>query len=73
MVNGCGINATRYISEKLRAGGAGIPAFYTKTGVGTLVEGKETRDFDGETFLMERAITGIMALLRRKRRILLVI
>ena len=62
------------LAEKLRAGGAGIPAFYTKTGVGTLVaEGKETRDFDGETFLMERAITGIMALLRRKRRILLVI
>ena len=46
------------LAEKLRAGGAGIPAFFTKTGVGTLVaEGKETRDFDGETYLMERALT----------------
>ena len=40
------------LAEKLRAGGAGIPAFYTKTGYGTLVaEGKETREFDGETSL----------------------
>ncbi len=45
------------LAEKLRAGGAGIPAFFTKTGVGTLVaEGKELREFDGETYVMERAL-----------------
>jgi 3-oxoacid CoA-transferase subunit A len=45
------------LAERLRAGGAGIPAFFTKTGVGTLVaEGKETRVFDGETYVMERAL-----------------
>jgi 3-oxoacid CoA-transferase subunit A len=45
------------LAEKLRAGGAGIPAFFTKTGVGTLVaEGKETREFDGEVYVMERAL-----------------
>ncbi len=45
------------LAEKLRAGGAGIPAFFTKTGVGTLVaEGKETREFDGATYIMERAL-----------------
>ena len=43
------------LAEKLRAGGAGIPAFFTKTGVGTIVaEGKELREFDGETYVMER-------------------
>ena len=53
------------LAEKLRAGGAGIPAFFTKTGVGTLVaEGKETRDFDGETYLMERALTADVALIQ---------
>jgi len=45
------------LAEKLRAGGAGIPAFFTRTGVGTVVaEGKETRDFDGETYVLERAL-----------------
>ena len=45
------------LAEKLRAGGAGIPAFFTRTGVGTMVaEGKETRDFDGHTYVMERAL-----------------
>ena len=45
------------LAEKLRAGGAGIPAFFTKTGVGTIVaDGKETRDFDGATYVMERAL-----------------
>ena len=45
------------LAEKLRAGGAGIPAFFTPTGVGTIVaEGKETRDFDGKTYVMERAL-----------------
>jgi 3-oxoacid CoA-transferase subunit A len=44
-------------SERIRAGGAGIPAFYTPTGVGTMIaEGKETREFDGRTYVLERAI-----------------
>ncbi|MDP3172189.1 MAG: 3-oxoacid CoA-transferase subunit A, partial [Polaromonas sp.] len=44
------------LAEKLRAGGAGIPAFFTKTGVGTQVaDGKELREFDGETYVMERS------------------
>ena len=46
-------------SERIRAGGAGIPAFYTPTGVGTMVaEGKETREFDGRPYVMERALEG---------------
>ena len=46
------------LAERLRAGGAGIPAFFTRTGVGTLVaEGKETREFDGHTYVMERSLT----------------
>ncbi len=53
------------LAEKLRAGGAGIPAFYTKTGVGTMVaEGKETHEFDGETFIMERALVPDVALVK---------
>jgi 3-oxoacid CoA-transferase subunit A len=45
------------LAEKLRAGGAGIPAFFTRTGVGTMVaEGKETREFDGQLYVMERAL-----------------
>jgi 3-oxoacid CoA-transferase subunit A len=53
------------LAERIRAGGAGIPAFFTKTGVGTLVaEGKETRDFDGETYVMERALHADLALVK---------
>lgn len=53
------------LAEKLRAGGAGIPAFFTKTGVGTLVaEGKELRDFDGETYVMERSLVPDVALVK---------
>lgn len=53
------------LAEKLRAGGAGIPAFYTRTGVGTIVaEGKETRDFDGHTYVMERGLTADVALVK---------
>ena len=53
------------LAEKLRAGGAGIPAFYTRTGVGTLVaEGKETRDFDGHTYVMERSLKPDVALVK---------
>jgi 3-oxoacid CoA-transferase subunit A len=53
------------LAEKLRAGGAGIPAFFTKTGVGTVVaEGKETREFDGETYLMERSLVPDVSLVK---------
>jgi 3-oxoacid CoA-transferase subunit A len=51
------------LAERIRAGGAGIPAFYTKTGVGTLTaEGKETREFDGETYVMERGLVADLAI-----------
>ena len=53
------------LAERLRAGGAGIPAFYTRTGVGTLVaEGKEIREFDGEPYVMERGIRADLALVK---------
>ena len=51
------------LAERIRAGGAGIPAFFTRTGVGTIVaEGKEIRDFNGEAFVMETALTADVAL-----------
>ena len=53
------------LAEKLRAGGAGIPAFFTKTGVGTMVaDGKELREFDGEMYVMERALVPDIALVK---------
>ncbi|TFD54814.1 CoA transferase subunit A [Cryobacterium sp. Hh11] len=56
------------LAERLRAGGAGIPAFYTKTGVGTLIaEGKPLADFDGETYLQERGIVADVALVKAWR------
>jgi 3-oxoacid CoA-transferase subunit A len=56
------------LAERMRAGGAGIAAFYTPTGVGTVVEqGKETRDFDGRTYLLERALRADVALIRAAR------
>ena len=52
-------------AERIRAGGAGIPAFFTPTGYGTVVaEGKETRDFDGRMYVMERSITAEFALVK---------
>lgn len=52
-------------SERIRAGGAGIPAFFTPTGVGTIVaEGKETREFDGRTYVMERALKADFAFVK---------
>ena len=52
-------------AERIRAGGAGIPAFYTPTGVGTMVaEGKETREFEGRTYVMERGLTADFALIK---------
>ena len=51
------------LAERIRAGGAGIPAFFTKTGVGTqIAEGKEVREFDGERYVMERGIRGDLAI-----------
>jgi 3-oxoacid CoA-transferase subunit A len=53
------------LAERIRAGGAGIPAFYTKTGVGTLVaEGKEVREFDGELYVMERGLTADLSIVK---------
>ncbi|MBB3810059.1 3-oxoacid CoA-transferase subunit A [Pseudochelatococcus contaminans] len=53
------------LAERIRAGGAGIPAFFTKTGVGTLVaEGKDLREFDGETYVMERALKADLAIIK---------
>ncbi|GAA0512075.1 CoA transferase subunit A [Deinococcus depolymerans] len=53
------------LAERMRAGGAGIPGFYTRTGVGTLVaEGKEHRDFDGQTYILERGIVADVALVK---------
>ncbi|WP_412028435.1 CoA transferase subunit A [Deinococcus yunweiensis] len=53
------------LAERLRAGGAGIPGFYTKTGVGTLVaEGKEHRDFGGQTYILEQGIVADVALVK---------
>ncbi len=56
------------LAERIRAGGAGIPAFFTPAGVGTVVaEGKETREFDGRTFIMERALVADFALVKAWR------
>ena len=53
------------LAERMRAGGAGIPGFYTKTGVGTLVaEGKETKEFDGETYVLERGIRSDLSIIK---------
>ena len=51
------------LAERIRAGGAGIPAFFTKTGVGTqIADGKEVRDFDGDMYVMERGLVGDLAI-----------
>ncbi len=56
------------LAEKLRAGGAGIPAFFTRTGVGTIVaEGKELREFDGHTYVMERSLVPDVSLVKAWR------
>jgi 3-oxoacid CoA-transferase subunit A len=53
------------LAERMRAGGAGIPGFYTRTGVGTIVaDGKEHRDFDGHTYILERGIRADLALVK---------
>lgn len=56
------------LAEQLRAGGAGIPAFYTPAGVGTpIAEGKETKEFDGKEYLLERAIKGDVAIIKAQK------
>ena len=53
------------LAERIRAGGAGIPGFYTKTGVGTLIaEGKEHKDFGGETYILETGLTADLAIVK---------
>lgn len=53
------------LAERIRAGGAGIPAFYTRTGVGTVIaEGKDTREFDGQTYVMEKALKADLAIIK---------
>jgi 3-oxoacid CoA-transferase subunit A len=59
------LNPQGTLAERLRAGGAGIPAFYTPTGYGTMVaEGKETREFDGRNYVLERALRGDVAFIK---------
>jgi 3-oxoacid CoA-transferase subunit A len=59
------LNPQGTLAERLRAGGAGIPAFYTPTGFGTMVaEGKETREFDGRHYVLERALRGDFAFIK---------
>jgi 3-oxoacid CoA-transferase subunit A len=59
------LNPQGTLAERLRAGGAGIPAFFTPTGAGTVVaEGKETRTFDGREYVLERALTGDFAFVK---------
>jgi len=59
------LNPQGTLAERLRAGGAGIPAFYTPTGFGTMVaEGKETREFDGRHYVLERALRGDFAFVK---------
>jgi 3-oxoacid CoA-transferase subunit A len=62
------LNPQGTMSERLRAGGAGIPAFYTPTGYGTMVaEGKETREFEGRPYVLERALRGDFAFVKAWR------
>jgi 3-oxoacid CoA-transferase subunit A len=59
------LNPQGTLAERLRAGGAGIPAFYTPTGYGTMVaEGKETREFEGRAYILERALRGNFAFIK---------
>jgi 3-oxoacid CoA-transferase subunit A len=59
------LNPQGTLAERLRAGGAGVPAFFTPTGVGTMVaEGKETREFDGRLYVMERGLRGQFAFVK---------
>ena len=62
------LNPQGTLAERIRAGGAGIPAFFTKTGVGTVVaDGKELREFDGETYVMERGLVADLSIVKAWR------
>ena len=62
------LNPQGTLAERIRAGGAGIPAFFTKTGVGTVVaDGKELREFNGETYVMERGLTADLSMVKAWR------
>src|SRR5213075_2351776 len=62
---GLEFNPQGTLAERIRAGGAGIPGFYTKTGVGTQVaEGKEHKEFDGETYVLERGIVADLSVIK---------
>ncbi len=62
---GLEFNPQGTLAERIRAGGAGIPGFYTKTGVGTMIaEGKEHKEFDGETFILERGLTADLSVVK---------
>jgi 3-oxoacid CoA-transferase subunit A len=62
------LNPQGTLAERIRAGGAGIPAFFTKTGVGTVVaEGKPLQEFDGETYVMERWLRGDVSIVKAWR------
>jgi 3-oxoacid CoA-transferase subunit A len=53
------------LAERIRAGGAGVPGFYTKTGVGTMIaEGKEHKEFEGETYILERGLTADLSIVK---------
>jgi len=59
------LNPQGTLAERIRAGGAGIPAFYTKTGVGTMVaEGKETKEFNGQQYIMEKGLYADLAIIK---------
>ena len=59
------LNPQGTLAERIRAGGAGIPGFFTKTGVGTMIaEGKEHREFDGETYIMETGLTADVSIVK---------
>ncbi len=62
------LNPQGTLAERIRAGGAGIPAFFTKTGVGTVVaEGKELKEFEGETYVMERWLKADVSIVKAWR------
>ena len=62
------LNPQGTLAERIRAGGAGIPAFYTRTGVGTVVaDGKEVRDFDGNSYVMEKSLLADLAIIKGYR------
>ncbi len=65
---GAGVQPAGHAGRALRAGGAGIPGFYTKTGVGTIIaEGKEHRDFNGETYILETGLVADLSIVKAEK------